>query len=139
MGLRNSAQSFQKMLNWVLDGLDNVFCYLDDILIFSENEEAHFKTIEELFRRLQDNGLTINIKKCNFAQPQLTFLGYTVNGQGIKPVVKKLEAIVKSQCVPMMMSMSNTITGIGLLCTRTSMASCKSMALHVPENKSKMY
>ena len=93
MGIRNSAQSFQKMLNYVLDGLDNIFCYLDDILIFSENEHEHLKTIEELFKRLQDNGLTINRKKCNFGRETLTFLGYTVSGTGIKPVKKKLEAI----------------------------------------------
>ena len=33
MGLRNSAQSFQKMMNHVLDGLDNLYCYMDDILL----------------------------------------------------------------------------------------------------------
>ena len=41
MGLRNSAQSFQKMMNWVLDSLPNVYCYLDDILVHSKNEEEH--------------------------------------------------------------------------------------------------
>ena len=89
MGLRNSAQSFQKMMNFILEGLDSCFCYLDDILIFSPNEAEHLKTLQELFRRLESNGLTINLTKCKFAREELTFLGYTVNSSGIKPVNKK--------------------------------------------------
>ena len=52
MGLRNSAQSFQKLIDSVLAGLDNVFAYMDDVLVYSENEQDHLKTLEELFRRL---------------------------------------------------------------------------------------
>ena len=64
MGLRNSAQSFQKLMNFVLDGLDNIYCYLDDILVYSKTEEDHINTIEQLLKRLEQAGLTINTKKC---------------------------------------------------------------------------
>ena len=64
MGLKNSGQSFQRLMNCVLDGLDSVFCYLDDILVYSANEKEHKETIEKVLVRLRDNGLTLNIKKC---------------------------------------------------------------------------
>ena len=83
MGLRNAAQSFQKLMNFVLDGMVNTFCYLDDILIFSKDEDDHKKTLHELFKRLENNGLTINIKKCHFAQEELTFLGYKVRASNL--------------------------------------------------------
>ena len=93
MGLRNSAQSFQKMLDYILRDMSNVVCYLDDILVYTENEERHLEVVDDLLSRLEAAGLTINLGKCNFAQPQLTYLGYTINSQGIKPVMKKLQAI----------------------------------------------
>ena len=80
-------------MNFVLDGLDSVFCYLDDILVFSKDEIEHRKTIRELFKRLEEAGLTINLKKCQFAKEELVFLGYHFNGEGIRPVNKKLLAI----------------------------------------------
>ena len=83
----------KKVMNFVVEGLNGVFCYLDDCLVYSKSEEEHKQTLDELFRRLEKAGLTINIKKCNFAQKDITFLGYKVNGQGIQPVKRKLEAI----------------------------------------------
>ena len=53
MGMKNSAQAFQRLVDSVLSGLDNTFCYLDDILIYNDNEEDHLKTLQELFTRLQ--------------------------------------------------------------------------------------
>ena len=52
MGLRNAAQSFQRLMDSVLADLDNVFVYMDDVLVYNESEEEHLKTLEELFRRL---------------------------------------------------------------------------------------
>ena len=93
MGLKNSAQSFQRFMSVVLEGLQGVFCYLDDILVYSTSEEKHFKTLDAVFNRLSENGLTINLKKCQFGKSDLTFLGYKLDGVGLVPLPKKLSAI----------------------------------------------
>ena len=95
MGMQNSAQSFQRLLDSVLSGLSNVFAYLDDILIYSSSEKEHLKTIEELFRRLSKAGLAIALDKCEFGVKSLDYLGYTISSRGIRPVEKKIEAIQK--------------------------------------------
>jgi transposase InsO family protein len=95
MGLKNSAQSFQRLMDSVLAGIENIFCYMDDILVFSKNEKEHFKTLETLFKRLEENGMAISLKKCEFGKPALDFLGYRVDAGGIKPLPRKLEAIAK--------------------------------------------
>ena len=95
MGLRNAAQSFQKVMNHVLEGLPNVFCYLDDILIWSSSISEHQKTIRELMGRLSDAGLTISLKKCQFQKTELEFLGFKVNAKGITPLPRKVEAITR--------------------------------------------
>ena len=71
---------FVRLMSFILKGMEDVYCYLDDLLIFSKNEEEHLATLEELFRRLDQNDLTISLQKCEFAASELDFLGYRVNG-----------------------------------------------------------
>ena len=40
MGLRNAAQSFQHLMDHVLAGIEGIYCYMDDILVFSKTEEV---------------------------------------------------------------------------------------------------
>ena len=47
MGLRNSAQSFQRLLDSVLAGMEDTYAYMDDILIFSKSESDHLNTLDE--------------------------------------------------------------------------------------------
>ena len=64
-GLRNAGQSFQRFLDDVLQGLDFVFVYVDDILIASWSEEEHILHVQEVLRRLGEHGLVINAEKCS--------------------------------------------------------------------------
>lgn len=50
MGMRNSAQSFQRMVDSVLSGLNNTYCYLDDILVYSHTPQEHLRTLALLFQ-----------------------------------------------------------------------------------------
>ena len=93
MGLKNSGQSFQRLIENVLQGLPQTFVYLDDILVYTESEEEHLRILEELFNRLQKAGLTISLSKCEFGKTSLDYLGYTVSKQGVRPIEKKIEAI----------------------------------------------
>ena len=40
-GFMNSQATFQRMMDWILLRLINVRCYVDDVVIFSGNEEEH--------------------------------------------------------------------------------------------------
>ena len=93
MGLQNSAQSFQRHIDDVLRDIPGTFVYLDDILLFHDSEEAHLKTLETVLKRLDDNGLTVALGKCEFGKDHLDYLGYTVSKEGIKPIKKKIEAL----------------------------------------------
>ena len=93
MGLQNSAQSFQRLVDSVLRGVSNCYVYLDDILIFNKNEAEHLKTIEEVYKRLDKAGLTLALDKCEFGKNKIDYLGYTVDSEGLSPIGKKVEAI----------------------------------------------
>lgn len=92
-GLCNAAQTFQRLMNTVLQGLDFLFCYLDDILIASKDTETHQHHLFLLFERLNDYGLRINLSKCIFGVKEIQFLGYEINSEGIKPCTSKVDAI----------------------------------------------
>lgn len=70
-GLRNAAQTFQRLMNVIFTGLDFCFCYLDDILIASSNIEEHYQHLPIIFSRLKQFGLTINVSKCLFVVLEL--------------------------------------------------------------------
>ena len=93
MGMQNSAQSFQRLVDSILKDTPNIFVYLDDILIFNKNKEEHLRTIEEVFRKLSAAGLTLSLSKCEFGKTSLDYLGYSVSREGIKPIAKKVAAI----------------------------------------------
>lgn len=94
-GLKNAAQTFQRfMTNTVLSGLDFLYCYSDDILISSVNHQQHCDYIDQVFQRLNEYSITINIEKCTFNATSIEFLGYEVSTSGIKPLENKIQAIV---------------------------------------------
>ncbi|UYV81363.1 hypothetical protein LAZ67_20000943 [Cordylochernes scorpioides] len=84
-GLCNAAQTFQRLINEVLQGLDFAYAYIDDVLIASDSENQHVSHLQQLFGRLRDYGLTINETKCTFGQPSVKFLGFIITNAGISP------------------------------------------------------
>lgn len=94
-GLRNAAQTFQRFIDEVLQGLDFTYGYLDDILVFSKCEQEHLNHLQILFERLKNYGVLINNSKCVWGVSEVTFLGYHVSIEGTRPLQAKVEAIQK--------------------------------------------
>ena len=92
-GLRNAAQTFQRLINEVLRGLPFTFAYIDDVLIASRGIKEHQDHLLHVFERLAHFGLKINISKCDFAVSKLNYLGHMIDEQGITPVPEKVTSI----------------------------------------------
>jgi hypothetical protein len=92
-GLRNATQTFQRLLNQVLQGLDFTFAYVDDILIASSSREEHLKHVDTVLQRLNEHGIVVNPKKCVFGVEELDFLGVRITRNGITPLPEKVKAI----------------------------------------------
>ncbi|MDW3502833.1 reverse transcriptase domain-containing protein, partial [Escherichia coli] len=71
-----------------------VIVYLDDILIFSKTKEEHFRHLQSVLRKLQQNKLLINLKKCTFFQRELIYLGFVIAENELKMDPEKVAAIV---------------------------------------------
>ena len=50
-GLRNASATLQRFINQVIQGLPTVMAHVDDIIVFSNNEEEHKLHVFELFSK----------------------------------------------------------------------------------------
>ena len=94
-GAQGSGGQFQMIMSDVLRGMSyrDVIVYVDDILIFNTSFEKHVQSLQEVFDRLRKAGLKLHPKKCNFAIPEIKFLGHRINKFGISADPKKIEII----------------------------------------------
>lgn len=92
-GLKNASQTFQRFMDEVTRGLADVYVYVDDILVASENEVVHMNSLKCLLQRLVDHGLVMNTEKCEFGLHEIDFLGYHITKNGCLPAKYKLDQI----------------------------------------------
>ena len=93
-GLAQAPAYFQALINKVLKGLHKfAVIYLDDIIIFSKNEEKHLEHLRIIFKRLKEAGLKLKRSKCDFMKTQIQYLGHLISSGGIQPLPEKLGSI----------------------------------------------
>ena len=95
-GLCNSPAAFQRLLDFVIRGLDDCRVYLDDLVIFSDSHSAHLNTIREVLSRFRKYNLKCRPKKVQVATAEINYLGYNLShAHGIRPGQAKTDAIRK--------------------------------------------
>ena len=68
--------------------------YLDDILIYSVNEDEHTALVSKVLKTLQEQGLTANISKCIFDAESVPFLGFVLFSKGVSLANDIIKAIL---------------------------------------------
>lgn len=94
-GLKNAPSTFQRLMDLVLRGLDNVLTYLDDVIIYSTSLQEHLEKCQQVFDRLRTNNLKIQLNKSEFLKKQVKFLGHTLTDKGLQPNDDKIAAVKK--------------------------------------------
>jgi hypothetical protein len=98
-GLCNAPATFQRLMDRIYNGIawKFVVVYLDDTIIFSQTFNDHLHHLREIFNRIKQARLKLNIEKCNFWMQRLPFLGHIITPNGIAPDPQKIEAVQKIQ------------------------------------------
>lgn len=96
-GMANSPSTFQRYINWTLREYLDEFCsaYLDDVLIYTDgNLKQHQEHVRKVLSKLQDAGLYVDIKKCEFEVKTTKYLGFIIEAEkGIRMDPDKIKAI----------------------------------------------
>ena len=82
-------------MDTVCQDLKSVFVYMDDILVASKDGPEHKDHLCQLFQRLHDHGLVINVAKCQYSCSNIDFLGHRITQHSAVPVPTKVEAITQ--------------------------------------------
>ena len=96
-GLTNAPSVFQRYVNEVLkEYIDRgVVAYIDDILIYSKTEDELVDLTKKVLRKLLDNSLCVNAKKCVLHAREVEFVGYTNGQNGVKMSENKVKHILE--------------------------------------------
>lgn len=86
-GLCNAPSTFQNMMNFLCASeIGNfVSVYMDDIIIYSKNEEIHIEHLKRVFEILGKNGLEINPEKTTLGSKSISYLGFFIKDGIITP------------------------------------------------------
>jgi hypothetical protein len=95
-GLHNAPATWQRLIDNIL-GADlepNVFVYLDDVVIISQDFEEHLRILKVVFERLREANITVSWDKCQFCRPEMRYLGYVVDRRGLRVDPDKVRAML---------------------------------------------
>ena len=84
-----------EMMHSVLDDIEGIKFYMDDIGVFSSTWPDHLSLLSTILGRLENVGFTINPLKCEWAVQETDFLGHWLTPSGVKPWRKKVDAILQ--------------------------------------------
>ncbi|GJQ98434.1 Orf y [Tanacetum coccineum] len=79
-GLKQAPSIFQRHMQNALRGLEK-FCtvYVDDIIVFSDNEEKHYIHVLEVLKTILKHGIILSKKKANLFKTKINFLGLEID------------------------------------------------------------
>jgi hypothetical protein len=95
-GLTNAPVHFMYLMNLVfMPELDKfMVVFIDDILVYSENEEDHAEHLRIVLTRLREHQLYAKFSKCEFWLHEVPFLGHVLSNGGIMVDPTKVQEVL---------------------------------------------
>jgi hypothetical protein len=96
-GLTNAPAYFMYLMNKIfMEYLDKfVVVFIDDILIYSKNEEEHEEHLRLVLQKLGEHELYAKFSKCEFWLKEVAFLGHIITNRGIAVDPSKVSDVLK--------------------------------------------
>ncbi|XP_061716623.1 uncharacterized protein K02A2.6-like [Cydia pomonella] len=92
-GINSASEVFHSKIRQLLEDLEGVDSFVDDVIVWGATEEEHDSRLRSLLERARQVGIKFNKEKCEFCVSEVTYLGHTFNSEGVKIDDKKLKAI----------------------------------------------
>jgi hypothetical protein len=95
-GLTNAPAYFMYLMNKVFTEYFDKFMvvFIDEILIFSKDEEEHDEHIRLVLQKLRENQIYAKLSKCIFQLKEVSFLGHIISEGGISVDPSKVKDVL---------------------------------------------
>ena len=95
-GLTNAPAYFMYLMNKVfMEYLDKfVVVFIDDILVYSQNEVEHEEHLRMVLQKLRENQLFAKLSKCEFWLKEVPFLGHIISVGGVSVDPSKVRDVL---------------------------------------------
>ncbi|KAG6440823.1 hypothetical protein O3G_MSEX001465 [Manduca sexta] len=90
-GISCAPEHFQKILERVLLPCEGVVNFIDDIVVYGEDDTEHNGRLKHVLKIIKERNILLNQKKCVFNVKTIKFLGHQLSADGVKP----LDAYIK--------------------------------------------
>src|SRR5271156_1802505 len=93
--LTNAPATYQALINDTLRQYldDFIIAYLDNILIYSENEKDHVKHVTAILKALKKIEIKVNNEKNVFHVREMEYLGYILRPESVNINPKKMKTV----------------------------------------------
>ena len=95
-GLVNAGAVLSRLMRKLLENMENLDNFIDDILIFTMTWPEYKEVLRELCHRLKDAGLTAKPSKCFIGYESLECLGHVLGHDRLQPHPNKVKAIAEA-------------------------------------------
>jgi hypothetical protein len=117
-GLSNALTHFMYLMNFVfMLELDRfVMVFIDDILVYSKNEEEHEQHLWIILQRLHDHQLYAKFSKCAFCLKEVSFLGNVISVEGIMVDRSNVQEVLDWKSLRLVMQIRSFLELAGYYC-----------------------
>ena len=96
-GLINAPATFMRLKHGIFHPfLDNfLLIFIDDILIYSKNQEEHKEHFRIVLEMLRKHQLYAKFSKCDFFKTEIQYSGHVSSAEGIVVDLEKIKTIME--------------------------------------------
>ena len=90
LGIKVPPEESQYALQTLLADIENA---VNTFIVFGKSDDEHDDGLNKVLKRLAENNITLNIKKCEFDKESVEYHGYVWSKDGMKPAPNKIESL----------------------------------------------
>ena len=116
-GVNMATEKFQHIIWQILKDCPGAHNIHDDIRVIGASEEEHDERLNQVMKKLEESGLTLNYDKCQIGVSSMEYLGNLLTDKGLQVSDEKIEAIAQAPR-PKNQSELRSFLGLAQYCSR---------------------